>query len=90
MLPTLKNISLKIPAGKIIAIVGLNGAGKSTLIKLLSRLYDPTEGEITLGGKDIRLFKTTEYRKQVSTVFQDFYKYNVSVKDNIRFGDLLY
>ncbi|MBB6269806.1 ATP-binding cassette subfamily B protein [Pedobacter cryoconitis] len=86
--PTLKNISLTIPAGKIIAIVGLNGAGKSTLIKLLSRLYDPTEGKITLGGQDIRLFKTTEYRKQVSTVFQDFYKYNVSVKDNIRFGDL--
>jgi len=86
--PTLRNISLKIPAGKIIAIVGLNGAGKSTLIKLLSRLYDPSEGEITLGGKDIRLFKTTDYRKQVSTVFQDFYKYNMSARDNIRFGDL--
>lgn len=87
-LPTLKNISLKIPAGKIIAIVGLNGAGKSTLIKLLSRLYDPTEGTVLLGNKDIRLFNTTDYRKQISTVFQDFYRYNVSAADNIRFGDL--
>lgn len=87
-LPTLKNISLKIPAGRIIAIVGLNGAGKSTLIKLLSRLYDPTEGTVLLGNKDIRLFSTTDYRKQISTVFQDFYRYNVSAADNIRFGDL--
>jgi len=87
-LPTLKNISLKIPAGKIIAIVGLNGAGKSTLIKLLSRLYDPTEGTVLLGNKDIRLFRTADYRKQISTVFQDFYRYNVSAADNIRFGDL--
>lgn len=87
-LPTLKNISLKIPAGKIIAIVGLNGAGKSTLIKLLSRLYDPTEGTVLLGNKDIRLFNTADYRRQVSTVFQDFYRYNVSAADNIRFGDL--
>jgi ATP-binding cassette subfamily B protein len=87
-LPTLKNISLKIPAGKIIAIVGLNGAGKSTLIKLLSRLYDPTEGTVLLGNKDIRLFSTTDYRRQISTVFQDFYRYNVSAADNIRFGDL--
>ena len=86
--PTLKNISLKITYGKIIAIVGLNGAGKSSLIKLLTRLYDPSEGTITLNGKDIRLFKAMEYRKQISTVFQDFYKYNVSAADNIRFGDL--
>lgn len=86
--PTLQNISLKIPAGKIIAIVGLNGAGKSTLIKLLTRLYDPTEGAITLGNQDIRLFKTADYRKQISTVFQDFFRYNVSARDNIRFGDL--
>lgn len=86
--PTLKNISLQIPYGKIIAIVGLNGAGKSSLIKLLTRLYDPNEGTITLNGKDIRVFKAMEYRKQISTVFQDFYKYNVSAADNIRFGDL--
>jgi len=85
---TLENISLKIPAGKIIAVVGLNGAGKTTLIKILSRLYDPFFGHVKLDGIDIRKFKSTEYRKQISVVFQDFGKYNVSVADNIRFGDI--
>ena len=85
---TLHNISLKVPAGKIIAIVGLNGAGKSTLIKLICRLYDPSEGEITYGGQNIRQFETAAYRKLISTVFQDFQHYNVSAADNIRFSDL--
>jgi ATP-binding cassette subfamily B protein len=86
--PTLLNINLQIPPGKIIAVVGLNGAGKTTLIKLLSRLYDPTAGEICLGGIDIKQFKIDQYRKQISTVFQDFGRYNVTVTDNIRFGDI--
>jgi ATP-binding cassette subfamily B protein len=86
--PTLTNINLKMPAGKIIAIVGSNGAGKSTLIKLLCRLYDPTSGEITLNGENIKHFKSTDYQKQICAVFQDFGKYNVSVADNIRFGDI--
>lgn len=85
---TLSNINLKIPAGKMIAIVGLNGAGKTTLIKMLCRLYDPTEGIIKLNGTDIRNYKTSDYRKSVSMVFQDFGKYNVSTADNIRFGDI--
>ena len=84
----LNGISLKIPAGKIIAIVGLNGAGKTTLIKLLSRLYDPSTGEIQFGGIDIRQFKSTDYRKQISVVFQDFGKFNMSAADNIRFGNI--
>jgi len=86
--PTLTNISLKIPAGKIVAIVGSNGAGKSTLIKLLCRLYDPSLGAITFDDKDIRTFKSTDYQRQICAVFQDFGKYNVSVEDNIRFGDV--
>lgn len=85
---TLTDISIKMPAGKIIAIVGSNGAGKSTLIKLLCRLYDPTSGQITLNGSDIRNFSSFEYQKQICAVFQDFGKYNVSVADNIRFGDI--
>lgn len=83
---TLNNISIKIPSGKIIAIVGLNGAGKSTLIKLLCRFYDPDSGCIKLGDTDIRHFEMEAYRKEMSVVFQDFSKYNVSAADNIRFG----
>lgn len=86
--PALTKINLKIPSGKIIAVVGLNGAGKSTLIKLLCRLYDPDSGELTLGNTNVKEFDQAEYRKQISTVFQDFSKYNVSAADNIRFGDL--
>lgn len=85
---TLTDINIKMPAGKIIAIVGSNGAGKSTLIKLLCRLYDPTSGQITLNHSDIRNFSSFEYQKQICAVFQDFGKYNVSVADNIRFGDI--
>ncbi|MBC6112102.1 ABC transporter ATP-binding protein [Pedobacter fastidiosus] len=86
--PTLTNIDLKIPAGKIIAIVGLNGAGKSTLIKLLCKLYKPNLGEITLGEVNINELDDADYRNQVSPVFQDFSKYNVSAEDNIRFGNI--
>ncbi|WP_158995711.1 ABC transporter ATP-binding protein [Mucilaginibacter sp. L196] len=86
--PALTNINLIIPAGKLTAIVGLNGAGKTTLIKMLCRLYDPTAGSIQLGEIDIRNFDSANYRKCVSTVFQDFGKYNVSAADNIRFGNI--
>lgn len=86
--PVLTDINLKLPSGKIIAVVGLNGAGKTTLIKLLCRLYDPSSGAITLGGEDIRHFSRSDYRKQISAVFQDFCKYNFSAGDNIKFGDI--
>lgn len=86
--PTLLDINLKMPAGKIIAVVGSNGAGKSTLIKLLCRLYDPTDGKITLNNVDIRSYSSGDYQKQICAVFQDFGKYNVSAADNISFGDI--
>ncbi|MEI6948700.1 ABC transporter ATP-binding protein [Paraflavisolibacter sp. H34] len=86
--PTLRHISLKIPAGKIVAIVGLNGAGKTTLIKLLCRLYDPSSGQITLNGTDIRRYHSADYRKMVRAVFQDFGRFNMSITENIRFGDI--
>lgn len=86
--PALTNINLTIPTGKLIAIVGLNGAGKTTLIKMLCRLYDPTAGSIQLDNIDIRNFNSSDYRKCISTVFQDFGKYNVSAADNIKFGDI--
>ena len=79
---------MRIPPGKIIAVVGLNGAGKTTLIKLLSRLYDPSSGQIYFGGMDIRDLKMADYRKRVSTVFQDFVRYHVTIAENIHFGDI--
>ena len=85
---TLENINLTIPAGQIIGLVGLNGAGKSTLIKLLSRLYDPDQGVIRAGTKDIREFNINEYRSKVCVVFQDFVRYNLTAKENIWFGDI--
>lgn len=84
----LTNICIRIPRRKIIALVGLNGSGKSTLIKLLTRLYDPVAGSIRLGETDIREFSINEFRRQVSVVFQDFYKYNVTAAENIFLGDI--
>jgi ATP-binding cassette, subfamily B, bacterial len=84
----LSNINLKIPSGKVVALVGLNGSGKTTLIKLLCRLYDPSSGSIQLGGKDIKNFRINDFRKQISVVFQDFVKYNMSVSENIHFGNI--
>lgn len=86
--PALKGLNMKIPSGKIVAVVGLNGAGKSTLIKLLCNLYEPDSGCVTLGNTDIREFDAAAYRRQISAVFQDFSRYNFSAADNIRFGDL--
>jgi ATP-binding cassette subfamily B protein len=85
---TLKNISLRIPSGKIIAVVGLNGAGKSTLIKLLCGLYKVDSGEISLGNININQFDVTAYRRQVSAVFQDFSRYNFTAEENIWFGNI--
>lgn len=69
--PTIKNLSFTLHKGEKLALVGLNGSGKSTLVKLLCRLYDPTEGEITLNGIDIRKYSLKEYTDLFSVVFQD-------------------
>ena len=84
----LEDVSIAIPQGKIVALVGLNGSGKTTLIKLLARLYDPTDGRIALNGIDIRDFSISDYRRQIGIVFQDFYKYNVTAAENIFLGDI--
>ncbi len=84
----LEDINLKINAGETIALVGENGAGKTTLIKLLCRLYDPSKGRITLDGIDLRQFNTTELRREISVVFQDYVRYNVTARENIWFGDI--
>ena len=82
---TLRNISFSVKPGQRLAIVGLNGAGKTTLIKLLLRLYKPTEGKITLDGVDIMEIPYKQYSRYVSTVLQDFALFSYSVKENIVF-----
>ena len=72
--------------GDTVVLVGLNGAGKTTLIKLITRLYDPTEGRILLDGHDIREYDLKELYSLYGIIFQDFGKYAVSVRDNIAFS----
>ncbi len=84
----LKNINLKFRPGETVVLVGLNGAGKTTFIKLLTRLYDPTEGRILLDGRDIKEYDTAELYKTFGIIFQDFGKYAASVTENIEFGNV--
>jgi len=82
------HVNLTIEPGDTVVLVGLNGAKKTTLIKLLTRLYDPTEGTIYLDGHDIREYDTTDLYRLFGIIFQDFGKYAVNVKENIQFGQL--
>lgn len=84
----LQDVNLTIPAGGCLALVGLNGAGKTTLVKLLTRLYDPTEGQILWDGIDIREFHPDELRQRIGAIFQDFMRYDLTVRENIGLGNL--
>ena len=84
----LDDVNLMIRPGETLVLVGLNGAGKTTLLKLLTRLYDPTEGVILLDGEDIRAYDVKDLYSMYGIIFQDFGKYAVSVTENIRFGDI--
>jgi len=84
----LRDINLTIRPGEKIALVGHNGAGKTTLIKLLSRLYDPTEGTILIDGIDIRELQPSELQKRIGVIFQDFVRYHLPVSENIGFGQI--
>jgi ABC-type multidrug transport system fused ATPase/permease subunit len=84
----IRDVSVTLKTGDRIVLVGLNGAGKTTLIKLLTRLYDPTEGQIMLDGHDIREYDTAELYRLYGTIFQDFGKYALTVEENIALGDV--
>ena len=79
----LKNLNLKFNIGQRIAVVGMNGSGKTTMIKLLCRLYDPTEGEIKLNGFDIKKYDYDEYMELFSVVFQDFKLFSFTLGQNV-------
>ena len=84
----LRGIDLHLPEGAIVALVGANGSGKTSLIKLLCRLYDPSEGRITLDGVDVRNFQIEDYRRIHSVIFQDYARYATTARENIRLGDV--
>jgi ATP-binding cassette subfamily B protein len=84
----LTDITLTIRPGEKIALVGENGSGKTTLIKLLCRLYDPTEGRITFDGIDLRELDVRDLRRAISVIMQDYVQYNLPVQDNIWFGNV--
>ena len=85
--PVLKNLNLCLKKGERVALVGLNGCGKTTLVKLLLRLYDPTEGRILMDGRDIRDFDLRAYRAMFAAVFQDFQLYALTVEENVSLGE---
>ena len=82
----LKNLNLTIPAGETVALVGTTGAGKSTIAKLISRFYDPTEGQVLLDGIDLKSVSSKDLRQSVVMVTQEAYLFSGSVADNIALG----
>ena len=84
----LRGLSVTLPAGRSVGLVGLNGAGKSTIVKLLCRLYEPERGTIRWDGVDLRLLDPAALRRRISAVFQDFMDYDFTAADNIAIGSL--
>jgi ATP-binding cassette subfamily B protein len=84
----LRGVDLWLRPGEKIALVGPNGAGKTTLIKLLTRLYDPTEGQILLDGIDLREFDVGDLHRHIGVIFQDFVRYHLTAAENVGFGQI--
>src|SRR2546423_1232105 len=83
-----RNVTLKLRPGERVALVGENGAGKTTITKLLARLYDPTEGRITLDGVDLKEYDLTSLRHAIGVIFQDFVRYDMRFDENIGVGEI--
>lgn len=83
----LRNVSFIIDNGALAVIVGFNGSGKSTILKLIARVYDHSEGEILIDGKDIRTLRLYDLRETMAVMFQDHTLFPLSIRDNIAFGD---
>ncbi len=84
----LRDVSFRIPAGSVIAVVGENGAGKTTLVKLLSRMYEPTEGRILVDGVDLATIEVEAWRRRLSAAFQDFVRFEMPAQHAVGVGDL--
>jgi ATP-binding cassette subfamily B protein len=86
--PVLEDINMTVLPGEVVALVGENGSGKTTLIKLLCRLYDPTGGHITIDNQPLSRFTTTDLRREISVIFQDYARYQLTARENIWFGNV--
>ncbi len=86
----LKNLNFRIEPGERIALVGANGQGKTTFVKLIARLYDPTEGRILLDGRDLREYDMASLHREIGVIFQDFVRYEMPARANIGVGRLEY
>ncbi|MXY82663.1 MAG: ATP-binding cassette domain-containing protein, partial [Gemmatimonadetes bacterium] len=84
--PAIEGVSLTIRPGERIALVGENGSGKTTFVKLMTRLYDPTEGCLHLGGRDLREYNVETYRQRFGVIFQDYMRYHGTVAENIGYA----
>src|SRR5690606_14147838 len=79
----LDDVSLRLPAGSVVAVVGENGAGKTTLVKLLARMYAPTSGRITVDGVDLAAIATDEWRSRLGGTFQDFVRFELAAQRTV-------
>lgn len=86
--PALDSVTLHLPPGQALALVGENGSGKTTLIKLLTRLYSPTQGRVTLDGLDLAAWDEAALRRRIGVIFQDFARYQLLVGENVGAGDV--
>ncbi len=84
----LRGVNVFIPKGQSLALVGANGAGKTTFIKLLTNLYQPTEGRILLDGRDLRAWDESALRRRIGVIFQDFNQYQLALRENVAFGSV--
>jgi ATP-binding cassette subfamily B protein len=84
----LRNVSFTLAPGERLALVGENGAGKTTLVKLLARLYDPTEGRILLDGVDLREYDLEDLRREIGVIFQDYVRFQMRAYENIGLGSI--
>jgi len=83
-----RHISFFLESGEKLALVGENGAGKTTLVKLLARMYDPSEGQILIDGIDVRRFKIESYRKMIGVIFQDYVRFSFKAGENVAVGQI--
>jgi ATP-binding cassette, subfamily B, bacterial len=84
----LQDITLRLPVGAVVAVVGENGAGKSTLVKLLAKMYVPISGDILIDGQPLRRMSTAEWRNRLTGAFQDFFRFEFSAQHSVGLGDL--